>query len=367
MELIINEKFRRLIPPLKPEEYTKLSENILKDGCRDSIVTWRGTVVDGHNRYRICQTHNLPFKTLAIEFPDEDHAELWIRFNQLGRRNLTDDQRAIMADAAAELESKLVRREIGESSGRGHKKSEDGASSNFPPRERTRSKAAKAAKVSERKMKKARSVRNQSPELAKQVESGELTLAAAERQIHEEARKKNLKVAEWPKGKFRVIYADPPWQYGDIRTGTQDSGGVVSQYETMSLDKICALPIRDLSIPDSVLFLWATSPLIPEAVEVIKAWGFKYKASFVWDKQRGFNGHYNDVQHELLLVATRGSCLPETKTLPKSIIRVEKDKHSKKPEAFRELIDTLYPTGPRLELFAREKSPGWESWGNETK
>lgn len=317
--------------------------------------------------------HNLPFKTLAIEFPDEDHAELWIRFNQLGRRNLTDDQRAIMADAAAELESKLVRREqareAGKQGGRGNKKTvEDAPSTTLSqPTERTRSKAAKAAKVSERKMKKARSVRNQSPELARQVELGELTLAAAERQIHEEARKKNLKVAEWPKGKFRVIYADPPWQYGDARTGTQESGGAVAQYETMSLDKICALPIRDLSIPDSVLFLWATSPLIPEAVEVIKAWGFKYKASFVWDKRRGFNGHYNDVQHELLFVATRGSCLPETKTLPKSVIRVEKEKHSKKPEAFRELIDTLYPTGPRLELFAREKSPGWESWGNEIK
>jgi N6-adenosine-specific RNA methylase IME4 len=197
------------------------------------------------------------------------------------------------------------------------------------------------------------------------VKKGVVTISKMVRQQNEADRKFNLKTAQWPKGKYRVIYADPPWQYGDARTGTKNSGGVVAQYETMTLEAICALPVKEFAMPESVLFLWATSPLIPEAIEVIKAWGFQYKASFVWDKVRGFNGHYNDVQHELLLVATRGSCLPESDKLPKSIVREEKSKHSKKPESFRALIDTLYSSGTRLEMFARTKSEGWDVYGNE--
>jgi N6-adenosine-specific RNA methylase IME4 len=86
----------------------------------------------------------------------------------------------------------------------------------------------------------------------------------------------------------------------------------------------------------------------------------------VWDKVRGYNGHYNDVQHELLLVATRGSCVPDVATLPKSIMREEKTKHSRKPECFVQMEETLYPNCPRLELFQRVKRTGWDGWGNES-
>ena len=99
--------------------------------------------------------------------------------------------------------------------------------------------------------------------------------------------------------------------------------------------------------------------------KILRAWDFAYKASFVWDELAGFNGHYNDVHHELLLVATRGSCLPESQKLIPSIVHCAKDHHSSKPKMFREIIDALYPTGPRIELFAREKVKGWECWGNE--
>jgi N6-adenosine-specific RNA methylase IME4 len=96
-----------------------------------------------------------------------------------------------------------------------------------------------------------------------------------------------------------------------------------------------------------------------------KAWGFTYKASFVWDKVAHNFGHYNSVPHEFLLVATRGSCLPESKELVESVISIRRSReHSKKPEFFRELIDKLYPTGARLEMFACGKLPrGWKAWG----
>jgi N6-adenosine-specific RNA methylase IME4 len=170
-----------------------------------------------------------------------------------------------------------------------------------------------------------------------------------------------------PEGVYRVIYADPPWEYGDKRTNDEQSGSAESQYPTMPIDAICGLPIREMAATDSVLFLWATAPLLVEAVRVVEAWGFTYKAQFVWDKVKGFNGHYNDVRHELLLVATRGSCVPAVDSLDPSIVQEKRTKHSRKPDCFYELIERLYPVGEEthVEIFARRSRDGWKSWGNQ--
>lgn len=178
-----------------------------------------------------------------------------------------------------------------------------------------------------------------------------------------------------PKGKYRVLLADPPWEYGDQRGGGIQGGAASAHYPTMPTPAICELAdaggrkVRDVAAADAALFLWATAPCLADALAVVAAWGFEYKAQFVWDKVRGFNGHYNDVQHELLLIGTRGSCVPNVKPLPKSVVRAEKDRHSRKPDIFHEIIEAMYP--PRkgqpthLELFARRPRPGWASWGNE--
>jgi len=134
----------------------------------------------------------------------------------------------------------------------------------------------------------------------------------------------------------------------------------------MALPDICSLPIKERAAPDSVLFLWVPSPLLPEGLRVMDAWGFTYKASFVWDKVRHNLGHYNSVRHEFLLLGTRCSCLPDNPKLMDSVISIERTAvHSQKPEEFRQLIDTLYPNGPRLELFARKATRHWHAWGNE--
>lgn len=169
--------------------------------------------------------------------------------------------------------------------------------------------------------------------------------------------------AEWPAGRYRVIYADPPWSYGntqpDYHTEQRD------HYSTMPLADICALPVRTLALDDAVLFLWVTSPILEEAFDVIRAWGFSYKSSFVWDKVKHNMGHYNSVRHELLLIATCGSCPPDVQQLFDSVQSVERTRHSEKPEVFREIIDTIYPHGPRIELFARQRVGKWEGFGNE--
>ncbi|MBA7557571.1 hypothetical protein ES705_50332 [subsurface metagenome] len=103
-----------------------------------------------------------------------------------------------------------------------------------------------------------------------------------------------------------------------------------------------------------------------ECFSVIKAWGFKYKASFVWDKVKHNWGHYNSVRHEFLLICIRGTFLPQSKELHDSVISIERSKeHSKKPEYFRELIEKMYPKSKKIELFARQKTRDWQVWGAE--
>lgn len=215
--------------------------------------------------------------------------------------------------------------------------------------------------------------REQQDELLDWAEDGgEGGKPATQKQLRERVRevKKANRIAatpELPDGVYRVIYADPPWEYGDKRTNDEQSGSAESQYPTMPIDEICSMPVREIAAADSVLFLWATAPCLPEAMQVIEAWGFSYKAQFVWDKVKGFNGHYNDVRHELLLIATRGSCVPDIETLDPSVIEAKRTKHSRKPDLFYELVERMYPLGERthVELFARRARNGWQSWGNQ--
>jgi N6-adenosine-specific RNA methylase IME4 len=124
--------------------------------------------------------------------------------------------------------------------------------------------------------------------------------------------------------------------------------------------------VRDIAHTASVLFLWATSPLLPEAVQVMDAWGFDYKTNMVWDKGSIGMGYYARQQHELLLIGTRGTPgtpLPEAR--PPSVICESKGKLSAKPERFYEIIEAMYPAASKVELFCRSPREGWEVWGNE--
>jgi N6-adenosine-specific RNA methylase IME4 len=161
--------------------------------------------------------------------------------------------------------------------------------------------------------------------------------------------------------KYRVVYADPPWQYND-KQDTSKLGGAEKKYPTMPLKDICSLPVPTES--NAVLFLWVTSPMLEDAFQVIHAWGFSYKSSFIWDKVAHNMGHYNSVRHEFLLICTKGSCTPDVPKLLDSVVSIERTEHSVKPKEFRDMIDMLYPVGERLEMFAREAYPGWDVWGN---
>jgi len=135
----------------------------------------------------------------------------------------------------------------------------------------------------------------------------------------------------------------------------------------MTLEAICQLPVP--AAPDAVLFLWATSPKLAEAMQVIDRWDFSYRTCAVWDKERMGMGYYFRQQHELLLVAARGTLpVPEPSDRPPSVIRLPRGAHSDKPAIVYGLIERMYPTftaDDRLELFARQSRAGWTMWGNE--
>jgi N6-adenosine-specific RNA methylase IME4 len=155
---------------------------------------------------------------------------------------------------------------------------------------------------------------------------------------------------------------------GDGASGGVDraSSAAGDHYPTMTTDQLKALNVKALAAKDAVLFCWATFPLLPAELEIVKEWGFKYKTAFVWDKGRGSFGHYHTAEVELLLVCTRGSCTPDSDKRENQAQRWERAEHSRKPDAARAMIDRLYPHGPRIELFRRGVAPeGWSVWGNE--
>lgn len=174
-------------------------------------------------------------------------------------------------------------------------------------------------------------------------------------------------VPELPDGKYRVIYADPPWEYEQHGVSVDRSyGSDEFQYPSMNIDDLCDLPIKNLAADDSVLFIWVTSPKLNQVWQLIEAWGFEYKTSFVWDKVQHNFGYYNSVRHELLLICGRGSSTPDVAHLFDSVQSIERsDKHSEKPIQFRQIIDTIYTQGRKIELFARKKVEGWDVWGNQ--
>ena len=197
----------------------------------------------------------------------------------------------------------------------------------------------------------------------------EITFSGMAREARRYLKDDSEVVAPLPEGQWRIIYADPPWRYGNLTEEEQPDQS--EHFRTLSLSEIWEIPVLD-SVPDNaVLFLWTTSPMLEDSFRVVKAWGFSYKASFVWDKVLHNMGHYNSVRHEFLLVCTRGSCTPDVRKLFDSVVVEERTAHSKKPEVFRQIIDTLYPPtlegrNDRIELFARDEIPKyWDAWGDE--
>lgn len=173
----------------------------------------------------------------------------------------------------------------------------------------------------------------------------------------------------FPSGtRYGGIYCDAPWRFRTYSTVTGQDRAAENHYATMSLDDIRALPVSEIAAKDSVLALWATSPMLPHALDVMSAWGFTYKSSLVWSKapQIGL-GYWFRAQHEILLLGTRGRPgAPIPGTQAPSVLTAPRGRHSAKPEEVATMLGRYFPKDkPRIEIFARRRRPGWDVWGAE--
>lgn len=363
-----------IFPSMTEEEYEGLKADIQVNGQLEPIILYDWRILDGKHRNRACLELGIQ---PIYAFRHIDDPIKYVVSQNLHRRHLNESQRAMVG-------ARLANMRVG---------NPDFANSENLPNNISQMEAAEMLNTSDRSIRDAKQViQHGTPELVKAVDEGKIAVSLAEKitelsqekqsqfveavkegkkpsQAYREIKRTEITEQPIPDNKYRVIYADPPWQYNDSGIINDDNYGRAERhYSTMPLQDICNLgvKIQQLTLPDAVLFIWATSPMLEDVFAVIKAWGFQYKTSFVWDKVKHNYGHYNSVRHEFLLICTRGSCLPDSKELIDSVQSIEKTLvHSEKPEEFRCIIDKLYPDGKRIELFARQQVEGWATWGNQ--
>jgi N6-adenosine-specific RNA methylase IME4/ParB-like chromosome segregation protein Spo0J len=370
-----------LFPLMHGPEFDELVTDIKVNGLREPIWLYDGQILDGRNRWRACEAAGIQDPPTRV-YEGNDPITFVISLN-LHRRHLSESQRAMVAGKIASLRDGQ-RADLVEGLPIGR--------------------AAQLLNVGERSVARARDVLDHgAAELVAAVEYGDVSVSAAadvselpvaeqtelvargEGQILEAAKQirgaraearraeRMARVAAMadpspalPMGRrYPVIYADPPWKY---EHNEADDRAIENHYPTMSLGDICYLPVSQIAADAAVLFLWAPSPKLAEAMQVVQAWGFTYRTCAVWDKGVIGMGYYFRQQHELLLVATRGDMpTPAPSNRPPSVYKSPREGHSEKPEKFSAYIESMYPTLPRIELFARGLRDGWAQWGNEVR
>lgn len=346
--------------PLMPErDYQAFRADIAARGIRVPLeITARDVVLDGRQRLRASRELELasvPVRVVQVE----DEIDYMLRA-AIFCRHLSASQRAALV---VELEAyHQLRREARQRRRANLRNATEGAE--LPPRGKTREQASRWAGVSPRTVQDAETVRAHDTALFERVKRGEIAADVAARRIRRTLRDQALpQTPPLPEGPFQLLYADPAWQFGH----PDGPHAPENHYPTIPLDEL-----KTLNVPaadDAVLFLWAVSALLPQALHVIEAWGFTHKTGAFWDKCSIGPGVWFRNEHEQLLLATRGNWPPpEPEDRVSSIIRAPRRAHSQKPEQVYELIERMYPQATKLELFARGKPrAGWAAWGNEVE
>ena len=343
-----------IFPLMGDFDYQALVEDIRQHGQREPITLHPdGSIVDGRNRYLACFELNIEPRCVTWDGNGE-LLDFVISLN-LHRRHLNETQRAVIASKLSTLHP--GDNQVTQICGTSQKQ------------------AAQLLNVSTRLIQTVKAIEREAPEHLPEMERGELAADAVMKQVtaikNREQRIENLAIiaqGNKPLGsvpeKFPVVYADPPWLYDFQESHSRE---IENHYPTMPIEDICAMPLTDITTPDAVLFLWATSPKLPQAIQVIESWGFTYKTSFVWVKDKIATGYWCRGQHELLLVATKGAPpTPAPADRHSSVINAPRGEHSVKPVEVYEIIEAMFPTLPKIELFCRGNNrPLWTAWGNQ--
>lgn len=368
--IIISPELKNILPPLTPDEFKILEENLLVEGCREPLMVWNNILVDGHNRYAICTKHNIQFRTDELEADNIEDVKIWIIDHQKGRRNLTDGWKFELVQVRKEI--LLKQGEVKRNPGflGNQYKSADLSTIDKTPHN-TQKEIASELGWSTGKVAMAEKVWSKgTDEVKNKIKGGEISFNEAYKEIKKEERRLDKKQFNknilLPEGKYSVIYADPAWPVESIVMDKWESP-IDDKYPTMSIQDIKNLPIKDLTADDCSLFIWTTHSFLPDALEIIKEWEFKYFCIITWNKGSGWTQFGFHKMTEFLLYAYKGKMNVDQygKAIP-TLISENKTYHSKKPDSIRELIKEKTPSG-RLELFARDRFDGWTPWGNEIK
>jgi len=372
-DIKIGDRFRKEIGDLGP-----MAESIRRNGLLQHIaITSENELLIGHRRLLACRDI-LKWEYIEATVLDVDDPLGAQTDENIQRKDFTVSECVAIAQLIEEkeaLEAKGRQQEAGQKHGKGQKAiaSADSAEAIRADGE-AKVKAAKAVGMGRQKLARAQEVvqaAKEDPEKYGEIKekmdkNGNVSLAYLEmviRRRQDEMENMEMEPLE-NKGKFNIILADPPWKFEDGATTPNRTAEI--QYPLMTLDEIKALPVKDISLAKCVLFLWVPNSKGAEAHEVVKAWGFEYKTNFAWIKDKIGLGSYNRQRHEILYVATKGSPgAPAPKARHDSVVEAPREEHSKKPDVFYDIIESMYPWSVRIELFARAQRPGWEVWGYE--
>jgi N6-adenosine-specific RNA methylase IME4/ParB-like chromosome segregation protein Spo0J len=344
------------VPVMPESDYAAFRADVDARGIQVPIeITATNVVLDGRQRLRAArELAHTTVPVVVVSVADElDHM---LRAS-IFRRQVTESQRAALV---LELDGYIQARANGRRRQRANLV-QAAEVATLPPRGKTRELAARWAGVSERVVQDTQTVQEHDPALFERVKRGEVSANVAARQVRRNRRDQALPPAPpLPEGPFALILADPPWQLGHPNSPHAPE----NHYPTLPLDEIKALQVPVAE--DAMLFLWAVSSLLPEALEVMAAWGFTNKTTLVWIKDWIGPGVWLRNRHELLLVGRRGNhSPPDPEDRADSVLEAARGRHSEKPEQLYQLLERMYPAAAKLELFARRTRPGWTAWGNE--
>lgn len=372
MRLRMDKEFRALIPPLTDTERAELECSLLREGCRDSLVRWKDVLLDGHHRLAICTEHEIPYKTLALEFKTRDDAMIWIIKNQFARRNLTRFQRDELALKLKPLLVEQAKARMSEG-GKGYQTSDTLV---------VNKELAKIAGTSHDSIHKSSVISESASEETKQaLRRGETTVNAEYTKIQREGRETKrqakrdenvvkVRGAETLEdlllggARFATIVMDPPWDWGDEGDVNQ-LGRAKHDYAGMPLQEIAELPIGRLAEDDCHLYLWITNRSLPKGFGLLDAWGFRYITCLTWAKPSIGMGNYFRGSTEQVLFAVKGSQPLARKDVGTWFEADRGARHSDKPDLFYEIAATCSPA-PRLEAFGRKgRGTEWTVWGED--
>src|ERR1039457_549290 len=192
----VDDEFRSLIPPLSGEEYHQLEANLIAHGCRDALVVWRGLLLDGHNRLTICNRHGIAYDTTEIELPDRESAQLWIEENQLGRRNLSNDQLAAVAYRIMQRRVAISKKQRAAKAGASHGSDRNlvvHGASKMGPRQRERT--AREHRISTRKLREIAGLAKTDTDIVNRIANAEISLRDAKEFMLDRVRQAKIKDA----------------------------------------------------------------------------------------------------------------------------------------------------------------------------